>query len=135
MSYDYERERREAIQAGNRALRSLQEAYRSLDSAKGWGIYDIVGGGFISSLIKHSKMDEAQEYLQEARCDLSRFESELQDLDRFENINLETQDFLGIADLLFDGLLADALMQSRINEARSQVRTAIRRVEDILQRL
>ena len=135
MSYDYERERREAIQAGNRALRSLQEAYRSLDSAKGWGIYDIVGGGFISSLIKHSKMDEAQEYLQEARYDLSRFESELQDLDRFENINLETKDFLGIADLLFDGLLADALMQSRINEARSQVRTAIRRVEDILQRL
>jgi len=135
MAYDYEKERQEAIAAGNRALDSLREAYMKLDSARGWGIYDIVGGGLFSSLIKHSKMDKAQEYLQDAKRDLKRFETELQDLNEFENINLDTRDFLGFADLIFDGLLSDIMMQSRINEARSKVSTAIRRVEDILSRL
>ena len=135
MSYDYEQERREAIAAGNRALDSLREAYRELDSARGWGIYDIIGGGLFSSLIKHSKMDAAQECLQAAKSDLQRFETELQDLNQFEDINLDTRDFLGFADLLFDGLLADVMMQSRINEARRKIDTAISRVEDILRRL
>lgn len=135
MSYDYEKERREAIAAGNRALDSLREAYRELDSARGWGIYDIIGGGLFSSLIKHSKMDAAQECLQAAKSDLQRFETELQDLNQFEDINLDTRDFLGFADLLFDGLLADVMMQSRINEARRKIDTAISRVEDILRRL
>ncbi len=135
MSYDYEKERREAIAAGNRALDSLREAYRKLDSARGWGIYDIIGGGLFSSLIKHSKMDAAQACLQAAKSDLQRFETELQDLNQFEDINLDTRDFLGFADLLFDGLLADVMMQSRINEARRKIDTAISRVEDILSRL
>ena len=135
MSYDYEKERREAIAAGSRALDSLREAYMKLDSARGWGIYDIVGGGLFSSLIKHNKMDQAQEYLQAAKRDLKYFEAELQDLNNFENINLDTQDFLGFADLVFDGLFADVMMQNRINEARSKVSTAIYRVEDGLNRL
>ena len=46
MAYDYERERQEAIEAGYKALDSLREAYMKLDSARGWGVYDILGGGF-----------------------------------------------------------------------------------------
>ncbi len=135
MAYDYEKERQEAIVAGERALDSLEKAQNCLDSARGWGIYDILGGGLISSLIKHGRMDKAEEYLSEAKYDLRQFENELRDLDEFENINLDTQDFLGIADLIFDGLIADVAMQSRINDARAAVNRAIHRVEGILNRL
>lgn len=135
MAYDYEKERQEAIAAGERALDSLEKAQNCLDSARGWGIYDILGGGLISSLIKHGRMDKAEEYLSEAKYDLRQFENELRDLDEFENINLDTQDFLGIADLIFDGLIADVAMQSRINDARAAVNRAIHRVEGILNRL
>ena len=135
MLYDYEKERREALSAGERALHSLREAQNCLESARGWGIYDILGGGLIPSLIKHERMNKAEGYFSEAKYDLRRFEKELRDLDEFENINLDTQDFLGLADLIFDGLLADAAMQSRINEARAAVSHAIRRVEEILNRL
>ncbi len=89
MAYDYEKERQEAIAAGERALDSLREAYMKLDSARGWGVYDILGGGLISSLIKHGKMDKAQDCLQDAKRDLKRFEIEFQDLNNFENINLD----------------------------------------------
>lgn len=58
--YDREKEIREAVQAGQRALISLNDAERYLDSAGGWGLWDMFGGGFLSSMIKHSKMDDAQ---------------------------------------------------------------------------
>ena len=66
------KEIREAIQAGEAALSSLRNAQEKLNSAKNWGIWDIVGGGFMSSLIKHSRMDDAQEYMEEAGQNLRR---------------------------------------------------------------
>ena len=55
--YDIEKEKREAIDAGNRALRSLRTARENLNSAKNWGLVDMFGGGFFSTMLKHSKMD------------------------------------------------------------------------------
>lgn len=135
MAYDYEKERQEAIAAGKEALADLREAMNCLDSARNWGIYDIVGGGLISSLIKHSRMDKAQQYITNAKNSLRHFEEELRDLDNLDNINLDTQDFWGFADLIFDGILADAAMQSRINDARADLSRAIQQVESILRKL
>ncbi|MDO4650243.1 MAG: hypothetical protein Q4B26_16510 [Eubacteriales bacterium] len=50
MAYDFEKERREAIEAGKRALGSLRSARNNLDSAKNWGLWDMFGGGFISTV-------------------------------------------------------------------------------------
>ena len=55
MSYDFEKERNEAILAGERALDSLRAARDELNSAGNWGIVDLLGGGLISGLVKHSK--------------------------------------------------------------------------------
>ena len=46
MGYDIEKEKREAIEAGCRALNSLQAAKENLISAKNWGLVDMFGGGF-----------------------------------------------------------------------------------------
>ncbi len=46
MGYDIEKEKREAIEAGQRALSSLQTAKENLNSAKNWGLVDMFGGGF-----------------------------------------------------------------------------------------
>ena len=80
-------------------------------------------------------MDKAQQYIDEAKYRLQCFEKELRDLNQFESINLDTLDFLGFADVVFDGLLADALIQRRINEARNALEQTIRRVEEILHNL
>ena len=44
MGYDIEKEKREAIEAGRRALNSLQAAKENLNSAKNWGLVDMFGG-------------------------------------------------------------------------------------------
>ena len=56
--YNRNMEIREAIDAGERALRSLREAKSSLGSARGWGIVDIIGGRGLSGLIKHVKIGD-----------------------------------------------------------------------------
>ena len=45
----------EALTAVEDALNCLDAAARDLKSAGNWGWFDIFGGGFFSSLIKHDK--------------------------------------------------------------------------------
>ena len=135
MAYDFEKEKREAADAGNRALRSLKAAQENLDSAKNWGIWDMLGGGFISTMAKHSKMDRAKENLAKARSDLKSFSRELQDVNMACHLDIETGDFLSFADWFFDGFVVDWMVQDRINQASRQVEEAIHRVERILRQL
>ena len=61
------KELREAIAAADFALDSLCRARDSLNSARNWGIFDIVGGGLISTLIKRSKMSDASAEMEAAK--------------------------------------------------------------------
>ena len=55
-----ERELGEASAAGQSALATADGILESLSSAEGWGTWDLIGGGLIADLAKHSKLDEAQ---------------------------------------------------------------------------
>ena len=133
--YDYEKERREAIDAGRRALNSLRAAKKELDSARSWGMWDMFGGNLISGMMKHSKMNNAQNYINQAKYDLKSFEKELSDVANNYNLNVNVSDFMSFADFFFDGLFVDFMVQSKINDARRQVDEAIRRVQEIVNRL
>ena len=130
MNYDIERQ--EAIVAGERALDSLIEAQNQLRKARNWGIYDILGGGFLSSVIKHSKIDNARSCIERAKYDLDVFNRELRDVSG--SINVDIGGLLTFFDVM-DSFFADLLVQSRISDASRQVEQAIMRVEDILRRL
>ena len=80
MGYDIEKEKREAIEAGRRALNSLSAAKENLNSAKNWGLVDMFGGGFFSTMLKHSKMEQAKQNMEQAKYDLRNFSRELNDV-------------------------------------------------------
>lgn len=135
MTYDIVKEKQEAIEAGERALRSLRQAKSDLNSAKGWGIYDLLGGGMLSTLIKHSRMNRAEENISQAKLELSKFARELDDVQDITGVDFGIGDLATFADFFFDGMLADFYVQTKINNARAQVDEAIRRVEYVLQQL
>ncbi len=135
MERNYRKEYQEAVAAGNRALKSLRNAQRELDSARNWGIVDLLGGGMVSAFIKRSRMKEAQSLMDEAKRDMQEFRRELGDICMDENLNVKTGEFLTFADYFFDGILADWLVQDRIQKARDQAAEAVRRVEEILSQL
>ena len=127
-----EQEIREAREAGARALNSLRQAEASLDSARNWGLLDIFGGGFFSTMIKHGKMDDARRYIQQAQYDLQAFSRELMDVDM---PSVDLGGFATFADYFFDGFIADFMVQQKINDARDKIAQAISRVEEILREL
>ena len=122
------REVDEAIRAGERALDSLREAKAKLNSARNWGIYDILGGGVISSMVKHSKMSSANEWVAQANHDLKRFAKELRDVDE-DGLYVQAGSLASTLDIFFDNVFSDFIVQNRINEARAEIDRMIGRIE------
>ncbi len=123
-----------AISQGYKVPDSLETAKISIDSAKSWGLIDIIGGGFFTTLIKHSKMDDAQVNIREAENAVRTFNDSLMRLN-LENINVDTKNLLGVLDIFCDGLFVDLFMQSRINEALDSVNLAIKEISIVLKEL
>jgi hypothetical protein len=94
-------------------------------------MWDMLGGGLISDLAKHSHIDNAKYEAEQAQKLLRRFRSELADIRISDDIHIETGGFAKFADFFFDGLIADWFMQSKIqnsHESVSQVRSQVRSV-------
>ena len=128
MLIDRKKELKEAMEAGYDLLTALERAEKSLSSAENWGTWDILGGGMISTMAKHSKIDEAQEEISNIQSLARTFYRELEDVDTYENLTIEIGSFLTFADYFFDGWLADLSVQSKIKDASKQVRDAQNKV-------
>lgn len=126
------RELREAMSAGKSVLDSLKKASSSLGSAESWGTWDLLGGGFLSDMAKHSNIDEAVEYIQEAKSKMNTFRRELADVNLSIDINIDISSFDKFADFFFDGIFADWNMQSKIQNSSYSVDSAIRSIEGVL---
>jgi len=127
------KELQEAIRAGNSALSALQLVSSELKSAANWGTWDMFGGGMVSSMIKHSKIDTAKEHAHRAQQQLTRFREELADAGQRLKVSIEIGGFSKFADFFFDGLIADWMVQSKIREASTACSDTITLVTAALQ--
>lgn len=128
MTKDGATEVREAIDAADAALKHLGNATDMLDDAGRWGIVDMIGGGLITTLLKHRKISDAQDEIDEAKRALRIFVKELDDVDEATGLNVELGSGLQFADIFFDGVLADWIAQNKIDRAKQQVADAMRQV-------
>ena len=92
--------KREAIEVGFKTLDRLHAAKNNLNSAKNWGLVDMFGGGFLSTMLQNSKMDQAKQNMEQDKYDLQNFSRELNDVNMACNLNINTNDFLAFADYL-----------------------------------
>lgn len=129
------RELEEAVSVGNSALYTTDRVLSSLDSAEGWGTWDLLGGGLIADLAKHSHLDEAQSSIEQLQIQLSRFKTELADVTIHADIQVNADGFLRFADYFFDGLFADWAMMDKIGRSQEQVRSTRSQIERVLVRL
>lgn len=108
----------EAIAASNRAMMNLERAQDQLERAGRWGMLDLLGGSLISSLCKHSRINDAQSAMEDAKRSLKSLKHVITEIEVPEGVDIEIGSFLTFADFFFDGLIADWMVQSRINEAK-----------------
>lgn len=129
------REIKEAIAAGKAALQSLEGVHEKLRSAKNWGTWDLLGGGLISNIAKHSAIDEANTRAREVQHQMRLFKKELSDVNQFTDFQVNLSTFASFADFFFDGLIADWFVQSRINDSISHVDDSRSNILNIVQDL
>lgn len=131
-----QREVEEAEAAGRSALAIVESILDSLDSAKSWSTWDLIGGGgLVSDLVKHGHLDDAQDKVENLQVALGRFHTELMDVSIPADLEVRVDGFLKFADFFFDGLLADWMVRDRINGSAEQVQEVRRSIEKIMDRL
>lgn len=129
------KELNEAISAGNRAEQIADGILGSLSSAEGWGTWDLIGGGLIADMAKHSHLDEAQGQVERLQGALRKFKTELTDVEIIADMQVSIDGFLRFADYFFDGLFADWSVMNRISEAQSQVKNVKGQISSLLDKL
>jgi hypothetical protein len=125
----------EALAAGEKALSITNRVLSNLDSAEGWGTWDLLGGGMISGMAKHSHLDEAQKLIEDLQVQLRRFKTELTDVTIDADIQVSIDGFLHFADYFFDGLFADWAVLDKINQSQDKVKDTKDQIERVLYHL
>lgn len=128
-------ELQEAIAAGTEALRTTADILQNIESAKDWATFDILGGGFLTDLAKHTKLDEAQQQVGQLQVQLQQFNKELSDVTIRADLQLSIEGMLRFADFFFDGLLADIAVLDRIKQSLIQVEQTREQILSILRQL
>lgn len=125
------RELAQAAAAGEAAAAQVQELLAAIRSAQGWGIFDLLGGGLLATAGKHAHLDRARRLAAEAAERLAAFYREAAEV-RALTGTLDVGPLAHFADYFLDGLLADWVVQSRIDAALRQAQDAAGAVDAAL---
>ncbi|MBN2182163.1 MAG: hypothetical protein JW715_09635 [Sedimentisphaerales bacterium] len=129
------REFNEAIGAGKAVLTVLDEVVNSLKSARNWGTFDMLGGGLITTAVKHSRINKVRELVHQVQQQLRIFQRELADVNSMTEIKIDIGSFVTFADYFFDGLIVDWIVQSKIVKSLESAVQVSERVRNILGQL
>lgn len=126
---------KEAIDAGNDAIYALEETEKCLNTASSFGIWDILGGGIISSALKHSSMNDANNAMKKAQIALQNFSTELADVNVCQNVDINFNGVIQFVDIFCDNFLVDLFVQSKINDTKKEISKAKRSIQNVVNQL
>jgi len=125
----------EAIKAGEEALKAIENTIRELESAEGWGVVDILGGGLLTTAVKYSHVDEAGRHAEEAQRTLGKFKREMSDITMITGTEIAIGAFETFADYFFDGLIFDWVVQSEIGKSLDSVKNTKNQTDKAMSKL
>lgn len=111
-----------ALAVIDRLLPLTDQAERKFKSARNWGFVDLLGGGLVTDLIKYSRLNSAGGIMSEISGLLNELRRELGGLEMPSDYQMRLGGFSTFADFVFDGVLADAWVESKIISSIDQVR-------------
>lgn len=126
---------KEAIDAGHTAIHALEEAESCLNSARNFGIWDILGGGIITSALKHSRMNDANNAMKRAQIALENFSCELADVNVYQNVDINFNGLIQFVDIFCDNFVVDFMVQSQIANTQNEVHKAKTAVQSVIDQL
>lgn len=109
----------------------IDEAENSFKSARNWGFIDIFGGGLITDLIKHSRLNNASNTMNKISYLLQELQNELKSITIPVDYRMQMGGFSTFGDFVFDGAIFDIYMQSKIMQSLEQVRILKGKLEQL----
>ena len=125
----------EAILAGKQLSGSLDQVIDSLESAKNWGTWDLLGGDLVATLVKHSRIDDARDGIEEVQAGMTRLTRELADIQDQVDLGIDITGFESFADFFLDGLIIDWIVQSKIVDSLERTQEASDSLSQVVKKL
>lgn len=110
------KELKEAKEAAELVIGKIDQAIKELNSASNWGILDLLGGDFIPSLIKRTKIGKANDILNDLPKSLESLKKELSDVDISLPSGVPNRLSDELFDTIFDNIFTDFRVQGEIKE-------------------
>lgn len=130
-----EKEIREAVQAGRKALSTAEEIIRSLDRTGERSTWDMLGGGILAEAGKYKELDHVQELVEDLQKELHQLKAELADVTVQEDLQKKVDGFLKFADYFFDGIFADLAVSEQLQLSLEQAQKTAGQLQTVLARL
>lgn len=119
-------ETNEILDLLNNIISLSSSALDSITSAKNWGIYDILGGGILSSLFKHDKINNTKSIIDNLNIKLESLKEKLHGVNLvYESKNLDLCTSNHTFDVLFDNIFTDLYVQDKINNTYLDIKVLI----------
>lgn len=129
------KELNEAKTAAQEVIARIDNAIYSLDNASTWGIFDLLGGGMISSFIKREKIRDVNYEINEISDSLNLLNKELEDVNMY--LPVEISDTMGdnVFDIWFDNIFTDMRVQGEIKDQLNELKDFRATIIELIEKL
>ena len=125
----------QALSLTDQLISELDQAERQLSSARNWGFLDVLGGGLITDLIKHSKLNNAKVSMERVNYLLQELKRVLGGISMPGDYSMNVGGFETFADFFFDSGIVDVYMTAKIMSSLNEVRSLKNRCYELRSRL
>ncbi len=136
--HKFESEVEQAYAAGESALELVRGAEQHLINARFMGQQDMWGKRYLrSGNFKHEEIDQARQLAYQSKQALIRFGNEVKDVfkDQDFQFNMGIEEFGRFADVFFDNIITDYLVQQKISASLTNISGTRMQVESLMQHL
>lgn len=115
-----------------KAKNEVKTALDTVTKAKRWGIFDAIGGGLVTSLMKRSRMSDVEDHIDRIHRTLSELDHELATV-QFSGFD---QSMGRVAfDLYFDNIITDFRVLGEIDKAQHELEILHMRLDSLEQKI
>ncbi|MDT2805663.1 hypothetical protein [Vagococcus lutrae] len=126
------KELKEARDAAKKAIITIDNAISSLAHAQSWGVWDMLGGEFITSWVKRIKIKEANEDILKLNKSMKHLNKELEDINMLLPNRISQTFSDTVLDLWLDNIFTDIRVQGEIKQTLEKLRWLKKTIQNLI---
>lgn len=126
------KELKEAHEAAKKTITTIDNAINTLENAQSWGVWDMLGGEFITSWVKRRKIKEANEDILKLNKSMKHLNKELEDINMLLPNRISQTFSDTVLDLWLDNVFTDIRVQGEIKQTLEKLRQLKKTIQNLI---